>query len=287
MPEIMVVTDSVAQIPPDMAERYHIGVIPFSIIIGGRSFKDGTDISPAELYHRMRTEIILPQTSHPSVGEYINFFKRYLDKDTRSILYFTLSEKLSGAFSTASKAAQMLEGEYPGKKIVPFDTGTATIAQGFFAIKAAQAVQDGEDIEHLLELAQETRAKVGFVAMLETLFYLERGGRIGKAAFLAGSLIKIKPVLTIDNEGLVTPISRIRGDKKYLEKLVNCLGDMIGDKVPQQISVMHTDEIEKAKRLKRLAQERFHLEDIFITDFTPVMGAHAGPGVIGLGYYLK
>jgi DegV family protein with EDD domain len=283
---VTILTDSVAQIPPDMAQHYHIGVIPFSVVLEEESFKDGVDIPPGKLYQRMRREVISPRTSHPSVGDYINYFQKSLEEGAESILYFTLSEKLSGAFSTATKAAQMVEEEYPGKRVMVFDTRTATIAQGFVAIKAASAALDGSDIESIVIQAEEELSKVGFIAMLETLTYLARGGRIGKAAYMLGSQIHIKPVLTIGKDGLVAPVGILRGEKRCLEKLVNNIANKIGDRVPAQVAVMHADDLEKAERLKQLAQERFNLEEVFITDFTPVMGAHAGPGVLGLGYHL-
>jgi DegV family protein with EDD domain len=286
MSEIMVVTDSVAQIPPEMAQHYNIGVIPFSIIIGDQSYKDGIDILPTDLYQRMRTEDILPSTSQPSVGEYIHFFKNCLDQGAKSILYFSVSEKLSGAFSTATKAAHLLEEEYPEKEIRVFDSGTATIAQGYLAIKTARAASEGQKMDRLVELAQATRPRVGFIAMFETLYYLERGGRIGKAAYLAGSLINIKPLITIDREGLVAPLGNIRGDKNVLKRLVDCMAKEIGERAPIQVAVMHADEVEKAEQLKQITQERFNVSVYLTCEFTPVMGAHAGPGVLGLGYQL-
>lgn len=286
MPSVTILTDSVAQIPPDMAQHYHIDVIPLSIIIEDESFRDGIDILPGELYQRMRRETISPRTSHPSVGEFMTHFQNSIDEGAQSLLYFSLSGKLSGAFSTATKAAQLVEEENPGKRVMVFDTHTATIAQGFIAMNAATAAQAGTDFENIVKQAEEEQSKVGFVAMLETLEYLERGGRIGKAAYMLGSQIHIKPVLTIGKDGLVTPVSVFRGENKCDEKLVNCMANKIGNKVPVQVGVMHADDLEKAKRLKQLVRERYQLEEVFITDFTPVMGAHAGPGVLGLGYRL-
>jgi DegV family protein with EDD domain len=285
MTGVAILTDSVAQIPPDMAQHYHIRVIPLSII-GQESFRDGIDILPGELYQRMRREMISPRTSHPSAGEYITYFQRCLEDGAQSLLYFSLSGKLSGAFSTATKAAQLVEEENPGIRVMVFDTRTATIAQGFMAINAATAAQAGLDFESIVKQAQEERSKVGFIAMLETLEYLERGGRIGKAAYMVGSQIHIKPVLTIDKDGLVTPVSVLRCEKKCVEKLVNCMAARVGNDVPVKVGVMHADNLEKAERLKQLVQDRYQLEEVFITDFTPVMGAHAGPGVLGLGYRL-
>ncbi len=287
MSEIKIVTDSVAQIPLKLAKQYHIGIIPFSIIIEEKSYRDGIDILPAELYSRMRTEDIVPRTSHPSMGEYIEFFNKYLDNDAQSILYLTLSGALSGAFSTASKAALQVEQKNPGKKVIVLDTRTATIAQGFVALRAARAVQGGASFEHVLEAALEERSRVGFVAMLETLTYLARGGRVGKAAYLVGNLINIKPVVTIDKEGVVAPLRNLRGTKKCVDNLVDCMVNTIENKTPIQIAVMHADDLEMAKKLKQKVQERFEIEEIMLTDFTPVMGAHAGPGVLGLGYIVE
>lgn len=286
MSSVVVLTDSVAQIPPKLAQQYQIGVIPFSIIIGEESYWDGVDLTATQLYNRMRTENILPKTSHPSMGEYIEIFRKHLTSDAQSILYLSLSSKLSGAFSTASKAAFQFEQDFPGTRVEVMDTRTATIAQGFVALKAARAAQEGLNLDRVLEVAREEQPKVGFVAMLETLTYLARGGRVGKAAYLVGNLINIKPLVTIDKEGTVTPLGNLRGEKKYAEKLVDAMANLIGDQKPNQVSVMHADDLEKAETLSQYARERFDIEEIMLTDFTPVMGAHAGPGVLGLGYSL-
>ena len=287
MANVTVVTDSVAQIPPELASQYQIGIIPFSVLIRDQSFLDGIDISAADLYQRMRTENISPQTSHPSIGEYNQFFRKHLVNDAQSLLYLTLSGELSGAFSTASKAAQQLEVEFPEKKIEVFDTRLATIAQGFIVLKAARAAQEGKSLEHVLQIAREEQSKVGFFAMLETLEYLSRGGRIGKAAYLVGSLLAIKPVLTINHQGIVTPLRSLRGAKNCGEKLITCMIQMIGEKTPTQVAVMHADALSQAKKLKQVVQKHFNLKEILMTDLTPVMGAHAGPGVLGLAYTLE
>lgn len=287
MANVTVVTDSVAQIPPELARQYHIGIIPFTVIIEDQSFLDGIDILAADLYHRMRTENIAPQTSHPSIGEYKQFFRRHLVNDAQSLLYLTLSGALSGAFSTASNAAQQLKAEFPGKRIEIYDTQLATIAQGFIVLKAARAAQEGNSLEHVIKIARAEQSKVGFFAMLETLEYLSRGGRIGKAAYLVGSLLDIKPVLTINHEGIVTPLRNLRGEKNCGEKLINCMIQIIGDKNPSQVAVMHADAFNQANKLKQSVQKHFNLKEVLVTDFTPVMGAHAGPGVLGLAYTLE
>jgi DegV family protein with EDD domain len=107
------------------------------------------------------------------------------------------------------------------------------------------------------------------------------------SAYLAGNLIKIKPMVTIDDEGVVAPLGNLRGEKKCIGKLVDCMASAIGNRIPDQVAVMHADDLEKARQLEQEVKERFGIEDVLLTDFTPVMGAHAGPGVLGLGYSLK
>ena len=128
---------------------------------------------------------------------------------------------------------------------------------------------------------------MGFAAMLETLYYLSRGGRIGKAAYMVGSMIKIKPIVTIDKEGVVAPLSRARGEHRAFDKLVDCIEKKVEKERPLHLAVMHADVPEQAAELQQLAQSRLSPAENFLTDFTPVMGAHAGPGVLGLGYYYE
>jgi len=287
MSDIVITTDSVAQIPAEIAQKHQIGVIPFSIIIEGESFKDGLEILPETLYQRMRREGILPKTSQPSLGEYLEFFRQILENGASSIIYLTLSSVLSGAFSTASKAAHLIKEEFPGRTVEIVDTKTATIAQGFLAVEAAEAVKGGAGLSELLSLLGEIRRKVGFFAMLETLYYLERGGRIGKAAYLAGSLVNIKPLITIDEEGKVSPMGNLRGIKNTSAKLIEHLAGLLSGQTLERLSVMHAGNQEKVEELIQLARERFSIDDVLVTEFTPVMGAHAGPGVLGLAYQIK
>jgi DegV family protein with EDD domain len=287
MANVKILTDNVAQIPPEIAKKHLVDIIHFTIIIEGKSYKDGIDIFPSDIYQQMRTEEISPKTSQPALGEYLNFFKTHLENGYQNLLYLTLPKDLSGAYSTATTAAHLVEQEFPGRRIAVIDARTTTIAQGFLALSAARAAQEGANIEQLTRLIEEERSKVGFLAMLETLKYLQRGGRIGKAAYLVGNMINIKPIITIDKDGNVAPLGNIRGEKKCLIKLVDCMASQLNGRIPSRGAVMHADDLEKAEQLKQLTQECFGLKDILITDFTPVMGAHAGPGVLGLGYQLK
>ena len=285
--KVAIVTDSVAQVPAETARALGIWVIPFSIIAGEQIFRDGVDLSPRELYRRMRTEGILPHTTHPTLGEYVQIFRDCLEAGAGSVLYLALSDPLSGAVGTGTIAAAQLREEYPDRQVEVLDTRTVTVAEGFIAIEAARIAFAGGDLQDVLRRVEEVKPRVGFAATLETLDYLERGGRIGKAAYMAGSLLKIKPILTVDQDGVVAPICRVRGEHHALKKIVDYVAEQIDESRPLHLAVMDADAPHQAAELRALAQERLHPVEIFATDFTPVMGAHTGPGLVGLGYFYE
>lgn len=283
--KVAVVTDSVAQVPATVAGELGISVVPFSVLVEDATFRDEVDITPTELYQRMRTEGILPRTSHPSLGEYLQVFRERLQAGAGSILYLPVSGKLSGAYDTALEAAPMIREEYPDREIGVFDTRTATIAQGFIAIEAAQASCRGAALGQVMDIAKDVRTRTGFVATLDTLEYLARGGRIGKLAYMLGSMIDVKPILNIGDDGLVAPIARVRGAGRSLEKMVAWVAERVAGKPGLRLAVMEGDAPDQAARLRDLALQELQPDEIFITSMTPVIGVHAGPGIIGLAYY--
>jgi len=285
--DIVVVTDSVAQVPTELAQQLGIRVIPFSLTINGEKYLDGVDLHPAELYRRMRNEKVLPQTSAPSVGEYLAVFLDCIRAGAQSVLCVSLSSRLSGGYSTACAAARLVQDEFPDRQVVVIDSKQAAISQGFVAVKAARLAEQGASMEELIAQVQDIQTKVGIVATLETLEYLALGGRIGKAAYLLGTLIQVKPILTIDDDGVVAPIYRVRGNHKAMNKMVEYVASKDGNHDRLHLALMEADAPEQAAYLKELALAQFGPIDIWHTDFTPVMGMHTGPGVIGLGYFYE
>jgi DegV family protein with EDD domain len=281
------VTDSVAQVPLDVAQQLGIRVMPFSLTINGEKYLDGVNLLPAELYRRMRNEKVFPQTSAPSVGEYLAVFLDCIRAGAQSVLCVTLSSRLSGGYSAACAAARLVREEFPDREAVVIDSKLATIAQGFVAVEAARLANKGASLEEVIAKVQDVQPRVGFAATLETLEYLALGGRIGKAAYLLGSLIQVKPILTIDEEGVVAPVYRVRGNLKALNKIVEYVSSKDGKHGRLHLAVMEADAPEQAAYLEKLAIEQFGPIDIWHTDFTPVMGTHAGPGVVGLGYFYE
>jgi DegV family protein with EDD domain len=281
---VAVVTDSVAQVPAEIERQLAITVIPFTVHVNDQVYLDGIDLNPTELYRRMRLEKILPTTTAASLGQYQQAYTTRLRAGAQAVLHVALSSKLSSGYSTASHAAVMVRDEFPDRQVVVLDSQQATITQGFVAIAAARAAAAGKTLSEVWQAAEKAKQQVGFSATLETLEYLAQGGRIGKAAFMLGNLIKIKPILTID-DGEVMPVSRVRGENQALQAMVDYVARQVEGHRKLHLAIMEADAPEQAERLQELALQKLQPTEIFHTEFTPVMGVHTGPGLIGLGYY--
>jgi len=283
---VAIVTDSVAQVPAEMAQQLDITVIPFSVLIDGQLYLDGIDLAPQELYRRMRLENVMPSTTAPSLGKYQQAFEACLHAGAQAVLCVALSSKLSGGYSTACQAAKIVQEEFPDRSVEVLDSRQVTISQGFVVMAAARAAAQGKPLAEVRRAAEEAKRRVGFAATLETLEYLARGGRIGKAAYMLGNMIKINPILTIE-EGEVTPVSRVRGENHALQAIVDYVAHRVEGNRLLYLTIMEADAPEQATRLQELALQQLQPAEIFHSEFTPVLGVHTGPGLVGLGYYYE
>jgi DegV family protein with EDD domain len=283
---VAIVTDSVAQVPAEIARQLAITAVPLTVQIDGQPYLDGVDLKPAELYRRMRLEKVMPTTTAPSLGQYQQAFEACLRAGVQAVLCVALSSKLSMGYSTACQAADMVRAEFPDRLIEVLDSRQATISQGFVAIAAARAAAEGKPLSEVMQVAREARQRAGFAATLETLEYLARGGRIGKAAYMLGSLIQIKPILTIE-DGVVAPLGRVRGENHALQAILDHVARQVEGHRLLHLAVMEADAPEHAARLRELALMKFQPVELLHSEFTPVMGVHTGPGLVGLGYYYE
>ena len=282
---VAIVTDSVSQVSPEVARQMGITIVPVRLILGDQQLRDGIDITPAELYRRMREDKVLPRTSGASVGEYQRAFQSLLCDGAQGVVCLALSSRLSMGFSSAEDAAELVRVEFPGRKIVVVDTCTAACAEGFIAIRAAELAAEGRSVEEIVATALAMRSRVGLVATVGTLEYLMRSGRVGLAASTLGSLLRVKPLLTIKEDGTAALLARVRTNGAALEYMVNYVAARTAGSRRVQLAVMQADAAQGATQLRRLAKQRWPSAEIVVTDFTPVMGAHTGPGLIGLAYH--
>lgn len=199
----------------------------------------------------------------------------------------TLSRNLSSGYNNACLAAEQVRDEYRDRVIEILDSKQATLAEGFIAIAAARAARDGKPVGEVLQAAQAAARRVGLAAALETLEYVARGGRIGKAAYLAGSLVKIRPVVRITEEGILSPLNNVRTEARAMQVMLDYVASQKESGGRLHLAILEADALEQAAKLKALALQKLKPYQVFDAELTPVMGVHAGPGVIGLNYYYE
>ncbi len=281
MGKVAVVTESSACVPKEVVKQYGIHILPLILIFEDRSYRDGVDITAQEFYELLKKAKKVPTTSSPSPGEYLEVF-REVAKQASGILCITLPPHLSMAFDSATQAREIAREVLPQVNINVFPSRSPALGQGFIAQAAARAADSGKDLSQVIQAAQDMMDRVNAIAMLDTLYYLAKGGRIPKAAAWAGSLFKIKPIL--DATGDVRLLERCRTRKRAMQRLLYIMRERSGGK-PICVNLMHAGVPEEAERLKADILSQFDCLEFYVTDFTPVIGTHTGPGSIGLSFY--
>ncbi|HQN24758.1 MAG TPA: DegV family protein [Bacteroidales bacterium] len=283
----VVVTDSASQLVQDEVKQLNIRVIPLEISINGKVYRDGLDINPEDLYAKMRAEKLDVKTSAPSVGKFYQTFLDIIEQGSDEILCITLSNKLSSTYNSALLAANMIHAELAKKRVVVFDSLTAAVAQGFLALEAANQLLVGKSLDTVIQFLTVARQRTGLIAAIESLKYLAQGGRIGKASYLVGNTLKIMPILTVNQEGIVAPIAKVRRKDSIIPNIISIFIQHLKGAKKVHLSVMHADKWEEANSLQQALISQGLPKSIPIEPFTPVMGAHTGPGLYGLGYYYE
>jgi DegV family protein with EDD domain len=278
MGRVAVVTDSAACLPPALVQAYGIHVIPFGLIWSGEILRDGVDITPAEFYRRMRVASELPSTSQPTLGDFLTVYEA-LAQEVEGIVSIHIPQTMSGTVSTAHAAAHLL----PQVPIRVVDCGTAVMAQGFVVLAAARAAAAGARLEEVVAAAESMIPKVRLYATLENLEYLARSGRVPAAAALVGSVLQIQPVFTL-HQGRVDVVARVRTKARAIAYIMDQMASEGGNR-HVHVAVFHADIPDEAEMLRRQVEERFRCAELYLTEFTPVMGAHTGPGVLGVAFF--
>jgi DegV family protein with EDD domain len=282
-PDIAIVTDSVACLPHELAEKYHIRVIPAAtILFKGKTYRDWLDISPSEAYQMLEEAPEHFSTSAISPTEIFSVFQNVSHR-ARVILCITLSQKFSGLYNAAVVAAQLLKERMPETKIEVFDSRTATAAQGFIALAAARAAEEGKDPAEVISTAERIRDRVGLFYIFETIRYVYRTGRIPKMAAEFTSKLDVKPIITIrDSSAHVCGITRNKGHG--IDKLLESARQEVDDQ-PVHMAVLHTDAPDEAEALKQRVSTDFDCVELWTSQFSPVMGYATGRGVVGIAFY--
>ena len=273
---IAIVTDSTADLPAPLTTARSVTVVPLTLNFDGKSLLDGVDITPAEFYRRLPNAATHPTTSQPSPGRFAEAYAALL-ADHEAIVSIHISEKLSGTYASARQAADMIDPA----RIRVIDSELVSMSLGLVTLVAAAMAASGADVEAIEAKVLEMRSQVQTYFSVATLEFLRRGGRIGRASALLGSVLQVKPVLCI-RDGLVTPLERVRTFERALNRVVELTREVDrGHGVC--VIVGHADSEADAERIGRELEPL--AETLMIQPLGPVVGTHAGPGVVGVGCY--
>ncbi len=272
---IKVVTDSTSDLPADVAESLGIEVVPLNVHFGSDVYKDRVNLMPDAFYDKLINGDVLPTTSQPSVGEFIDVYER-LGSDADGIVSVHVSEKLSGTMNSARLASQQANADCP---IEVVDTFQVSMGVGICAMEAAEVANSGGDMNQVILAARNAVTRSQCFFMLETLEFLQKGGRIGKAQALIGNLLKIRPMLMLQ-EGEVHPLGRERTRRKGIAKLV----DTVEELAPiSGLAVMYSTGPDEAQTLAQNVS-KFMIEgrEPMMLQIGPVIGTYAGPDTLGI-----
>ena len=281
MQKVAIVTDTIACLPPEMVRRYQLQILPINLYFGDKVYREWIDITPTEAYEQFLKDPRSFKTSAPSPGDCLEAY-RELSRRTKDILCITVSSKLSMVYESTRVAKELARNELPGVTIEVLDSRTATAAEGFIALAAARAAEEGKSLADVVRAAEEMRDKVGVAVLLDTMRYVYRSGRIPKVAARAGSILNIRPILTVS--GAVHFIGIARSKEQGINHLLRKMRDKVGTN-PAHVAVMHAYALDEAQRLEERVSAEFNCAELWLTEFSPVIGYACSTGTLGLAFY--
>lgn len=277
MAPVRIVTDSTAFLEKEMLERYNITVVPLYVNFENEVILDGS-ISNASFFDKLKNAAKMPFTSQPSPGDFVKVFEKIIE-DGDDIVTLVISSGISGTYDSAINAAKLVDT----KRIAVVDTTLTSGALAMLVKEAAEAATQGKTKEDIVALIEDKKRRLRIFFIPDTLEYLKKGGRIGGAQALLGTLLKIKPVLYLNN-GKVETYDKVRTMKKAMERIIDEIPAVKG---PFTLTIIHGEAFDTANKMKDMIVERFPEVEVIINEISPVIGTHAGPGVVGLCFYAQ
>ncbi len=285
MKEFVIVTDTTTDLPRDYVQKHHLYMMSLPYTLEGTSYTWEKPMPVKEFYDKMRAGS-LPTTSQANPEEAALLYESILQENDVDILHIAFSSGLSGSFNSCRIAAADVCEKYPDHRIVVVDSLAATLGQGLLVYKAVQLKESGKSLDEITAWVEENKYHLVHNFTVDDLFHLHRGGRLSKTAAIVGTMINLKPVLHVDDEGHLVMLSKVRGRKKSLIGLVDCMEKQLGDWKDKNdiIFISHGDCPEDAQFVADLIKERFGYENFMIGYIGATIGAHSGPGTVALFY---
>lgn len=284
MKKVAIMTDTVSGIPPKMAKEFDIKVMPLHIIMNGKSYLE-TEVDKAQLHNQLRQRGNLPTTSSVTPAQCLQAY-RELSQEVEAILYIAFTSWIGMSYKAAVQAKETAQKDLPNTAVEVVDSRTGHGAQLLCVLEAARAANQGKSLPETLSIVNELVPKLNLLYILDTLYYLGKGGRVGEANAWADSTLGVKSILEMDasTEGIMKPLSRARTQRKAVEKLVEVVKEKNGNRKLHAV-VSHSDVPEQAEELKQQLLSLFPIEEIYITDVSLITVIHDGPGALRLGWY--
>jgi DegV family protein with EDD domain len=281
MSKVAIVTDSTSTIPVELLKNYPVFIAPLQVLWDEKCFLDGIDIHPGEFYEKLSKSTSMPSTSQVTPGSFLTLYEELLRKDY-DIISIHISNRLSGTMDSAIQAKSQL----PGARIELFDSMTTAMAMGFQVLSVARAAAQGASLDECVALAKNARSSTGVLFTAATLEFLHRGGRIGGGAKFLGTALNLKPILEV-RDGRVEAVERVRNINKALDRMLELFERRVNNRIPLRIATIHANDLENATLLLEKARARFGVTDVsetIISEVSPVIGTHTGPGTVGIAY---
>jgi len=272
---VRIVTDSTSDLPRVLAQELGISVVPLSVIFGDEAFREGVGISQDEFYEKLVRSRVLPTTSAPSVGDFLAVYEPLL-KETDEIVSIHISSKLSATHDNACQAAKQLAER--GARVEVIDSQSVSFGLTFMAAAAARAAMSGSALDDICKLVRSMVPRIRIIVVLDTLEYLRRGGRIGRARAFLGAVLRVKPLLSL-REGEVHPEERVRTKRHALDRIFQ----IVTSYRVSEAAIGYSTNAEDAEEMKRRLGEALPGVQVHLQRLGPVIGVHAGPGVLGVG----
>jgi DegV family protein with EDD domain len=285
-----IVTDSCVDLSPEYIENLGLTVIPLGFVFRDdkeyKNYPDGREISFHDFYDKVRSGE-QPRTNQVNVTSYIETIEPILQTG-KDVLILSFSSALSGTYQSAVIAAAELKEKYPESNIVAVDSLSASMGEGLLAFHAANKKAEGMDMDELIEWIEKNRLRLCHWFTVDDLNHLKRGGRVSPAAALFGTLLSIKPILHVDNEGKLIPVTKVRGRRQSLDALADKMAETYDTSEPSQtVFISHGDSPDDANYLAEKVKSKINVKEVIINYVGPVIGAHSGPGTIALFFLGK
>jgi len=284
MQKVAILADSIACLTPELVQRYSLRVIPLNIHFNGTVFRDGVDITSTEAYQLLEKAPEHFASSPASAGEYLTAY-REASAYAEGILCVTLSSRLSTLHNMANVAMEEAKRELPRTTIEVFDSNTAAVGEGLIVTAAARAAAEGKDLAGVSSVAEAVRDRIGVIGIMDTIRHVYRTGRIPEITARLGSMLSVKPIFSV-SQGVIHIAGLARSKEQAVKRALKMMKRKVGAN-PVHVAVAHANVPEEGKRLKQRISSEFNCTELWLTDFSPIMGYATGTGVLAIAFYTE